>query len=284
MQKMMRNTLAIGGAVVVGVAVAGRDTGPGRALRRGVEVLSRQARYSAGRLTGLRYRMAGRTPDLAVSDDVLVDRIRSSIGGLEKRLDVPHIHVMVEDHVALLHGEVPGVADRVALEHAVLDTPGVLGIESYLHVGLLPGSTRPSEGRARAAEAPSAAMRELLDAARGEGESDAAALSAVRAVLATFAERIPVDERDQVLAHLPADVRRLAAVPRREGATVSRVRTVAELVSATTARNGMSEGRAGAIIESVLGHLRGLVPEEAIDVAAVLPEELRDLWTTAVPG
>jgi len=37
------------------------------------------------------------------------------------------------------------------------------------------------------------------------------------------------------------------------------------------------------IIESVLGAVRDLVPEEAADVAAVLPGELRDLWKTAIP-
>ena len=104
---------------------------------------------------GLGYRMAGRGPDPEVPDDVLVDRIRSTLGGLEKRLDLPHMHVMVEDHVALLHGEVSSAADRSTIEWTVLGVPGVHGIESYLHVGLLPGGTRPSEGRARAAELPS---------------------------------------------------------------------------------------------------------------------------------
>lgn len=284
MRKALGKTLMIGVGVGVAVAVLGRDTARGKALRRGVDVLGRRARYAVGRLEGLRYRLAGRMPDPAVSDDVLADRIRSSLGRLEKRLDVPRVHVMVEDHVALLHGEVPGVADGSTIEWAVLDTPGVRGIESYLHVGLLPGSTRPSEGRAQAEEAPSPAMRRLLDAARAAGAADDDARAAVRAVLATFAERIPKDGRDQLLAHLPADVRGLAAVPRRQGGAVTRLRTLSELVTTIASRNGMSPERAQSIIESVLAHLRELVPEEVEDVAAVLPEELRQLWTAAVPG
>ena len=284
MRKALGKTLMIGAGVGVAGAALGRDTAPGKALRRGVDVLGRRVRYAGGRLEGLVYWLAGRRPDPAVSDDVLADRIRSSLGGLEKRLDVPRVHVMVEDHVALLHGDVPSVADRSTIECAVLHSPGVRGIESYLHVGLLPGSTRPSEGRALAHEAPSAAMRQLLDAARDAGAAEDDARAAVRAVLATFAERIPLDERDQLLAHLPTDVRKFAAVPRRKGEAVTRLRTLSEFVTAIASRNGMSPERAQSITESVLAHLRQLVPEEVDDVAAVLPEELRQLWTAAVPG
>jgi uncharacterized protein (DUF2267 family) len=275
--------LLIGAGVGIAVAVAAKETAPGRALRRAVDDLGRRTRYSGGRLEGLAYRLAGRSPDPSVPDDVLTDRIRSDLGGLEKRLDVPHVHVMVEDHVALLHGEVPSGADRSSIEWAVRAVPGVRGIESHLHVGLLPGSTRPSEGRARAADTPSPAMRELIQAARDAGATEDTAPLAVRAVLATFAERIPHDEREQLLAHLPTDVRELTSAPRREGDAVTRERTVAELVAAATA-HGLSEAHAAALTESIVGHLRRLVPEEVTDVAAVLPEELRELWTSAVPG
>lgn len=211
MRRALGKTLMIGAGL--GAAVLGRDSLAKR-LRRGVETLERRTRYAVGRLEGLQYRFAGRGPDPAVPDDVLADRIRSTLGGVEKRLDAPHVHVMVEDHVALLHGDVPTGADKTSIEWTVLDTPGVRGIESYLH----------------------------------------------------------------------SDVRELASEPRREGDAVTRLRTVAELVAAVAARDGMSPERAQAITESVLAHLRRLVPEEVEDVAAVLPEELRQLWTTAVPG
>jgi hypothetical protein len=95
-------------------------------------------------------RIAGRQPEPRVGDDVLADRIRSSLGPLRKRLDVPHVHVTVERHVVLLHGEVGTEADATAIERAVRQVSGVRGIESYLHIGLLDSDTRPSEGRTSA--------------------------------------------------------------------------------------------------------------------------------------
>jgi uncharacterized protein (DUF2267 family) len=148
---------------------------------------------------------------------------------------------------------------------------------------MLPGSTRPSEGRARADEAPSAAMRQLVGAARDAGAAEDEARAAVRAVLGTFAERIPEDERNQFLVHLPADVRELAAAPRRQGEAVTGLRTLSDLVTAIV-RDGVSPDRAQSITESVVAQLRQLAPEEVDDVAAVLPVELRLLWTGVVPG
>lgn len=268
--------------VVTAAAVAGRETAPGRAVRRGVEELARRLRYTQGRLEGVRYRLAGRIPDPEVSDDVLADRIRSSLGRLEKRLDVPRIHVVAEDHIAILHGEVPEARDAATIERAVTDMSGVRGVESYLHIGLDTGGTRPSEGRALAKRVASPALRQLMDAAGNAGATEDRARGAVRAVLAVFADRIPADERNQLFAHVPEDVRELAAVPRRHGEHATSPRTVSELVAAIGSHDRVDPVNAEAITEAVLARLRELVPEEADDVAAVLPEELRDLWITAV--
>lgn len=284
MRTMVRRTLLVGVGAVTAVAIMGRKTVSGRALQRSADLLARRLRYAHGRLKGIRYRLAGRMPDPGVSDDVLADRIRSSLGSLEKRLDIPRVHVMVGEHVAILHGEIPATADAVAIEGAVTDLPGVRGVESYLHVGLGTEETRPSAGRAQAAGTPSVPLRELLDATERAGASRDDALGAVRAVLATFADRIPADERDQLLAHVPDDVRGLAAAPRRHGERVARVRTVPELVVAIGSSNDVDPLHAAAITETVLAHLRQLVPEEVADVAAVLPKDLRELWSTAVPG
>jgi hypothetical protein len=132
------------GAVVAGTS----DTAFGKATRGLAHRLGRHARYVAGAVPGVAYKLAGRHPDRDVSDDILADRVRSSIGGVEKRLDIPHIHVMVEDHVAILHGEVTEDSDIRTLEHAILRVSGVRGVESHLRVGLAPGDTRPSEGGA----------------------------------------------------------------------------------------------------------------------------------------
>ncbi|HET6965969.1 MAG TPA: BON domain-containing protein [Acidimicrobiales bacterium] len=131
-----------GGAVVFSCAPLNKVAG------RLISDAGRRLRYLSGRLEGLSYAMEGRHPDPNVVDNVLADRIRSQLGGLEKRRDLPHIHVMVEDHVALLHGEVPTKEDADAIEKAVAAVSGVKAVKSHLHVGLINGDTRPSAGRA----------------------------------------------------------------------------------------------------------------------------------------
>jgi len=274
-----RSVVLVGSALVVSMALRPGTRGR-RALHRATERLGVQARHLRGQWQGARYRLAGRHPDQHVSDLVLGDRVRSTIGPLQRRLDLPHIHVMVHDHVVLLHGEVAAVDEAETLEQAVRDVSGVRGVESYLHVGLLASDTRPSQGRA--VHPPSEARKRLEAAARrggaaGEGEP----VRAVRAVLGTFFDRIPTEERDQVLAHLPDDVRPLCEPPRRHGAR-ARMRTVGELV-ATVAEADLDLGdtRAGLVTDAVLGELAALVPEERSDVAAVLPRELAELWGRA---
>ncbi len=131
-----------------GVVVARRGTTLNRVVGRFISDTGRHLRYLSGRLEGLSYTLEGRHPDPNVIDKVLADRIRSQLGGLEKRRDLPHIHVMVEDHVALLHGEVATKEDADAIEKAVAAVSGVKAVQSHLHVGLISGDTRPSEGRA----------------------------------------------------------------------------------------------------------------------------------------
>lgn len=266
-----------GGMVMAGGAVVLR---PGsratKAVCHQISRASRQLRYASGQLQGVRYRLQGRRPAPDVIDNVLADRIRSQLGSLEKRLDLPRVHVMVEDHVALLHGEVATQADAERIERAVDAVSGVGGVESYLHIGLGPGDSRPSVGRQ--AHPPSAALRRLNDAAVEAGTAPDAAAVVVRAVLASFADRLPSVERQQVAAHLPADVRGLFSPPRR-ARRASRVRTVHELVSQVTAgTEQLSSVRAERVTTAVIRVLRDLVPDEAGDVSAVLPAELRVLW------
>jgi hypothetical protein len=133
-------------AIVGGAVIVMRPRGR-RLLRHLGHDLGRSSRYAEGRLEGLRYRVTGRQPDLTVDDDILADRIRSMLGPVEKRLDLPRVHVMVDHHVVLLHGDVGSRADAVAIEKAVMAVPGVMGVRSCMHIGLLPGDTRPSAGR-----------------------------------------------------------------------------------------------------------------------------------------
>jgi uncharacterized protein (DUF2267 family) len=260
------------------VAASAPASRVGRAARRLADRIGRDVRYAAASAPGVVYRLAGRRPDPDVSDDVLVDRIRSSLGPVEKRLDVPRVHVMVDDHVAILHGDVPGERDACAIEHAVMRISGVTGVESHLHAGLASGDTRPSQGAA-VPQPPSEALRALLDAARAAG-AGLHPRREVHAVLCGFADRIPEDERAQVFAHLPADVRALAGPVRRQGQRPPRLRTLPQLVAAVTAEGGIEPRQAEEITRAVIAALRGLVRDEAVDVAAVLPGELRELWET----
>lgn len=271
-----RTKWAAGVLAVLGSVVLVRRSGT--ANRHQFDVLARRLRYLGGRLNGVSYRLHRRRPNHDVSDLVLADRIRSSLGPLEKRLDLPHIHVMVEDHVALLHGDVGSEADAERIEAAVAAMTGVVGVESYLHVSLTAGDSRPSAGRS--VDQPSDARRRLLEAATSEGLDDRVAAAAVRAILATFAERLPNDERDHVAAHLPPDVRSMLVPPRR--VRQRRVRTVPELIVRIIAANPeIPHQKASDVIDAVIRELRALVPEEVADIAAVLPAELREWWERA---
>ncbi len=158
----------LGGVVVIGGAVLLRPGGrANKAVCHRTDAAGKQLRYLGGQLRGVGYRLRGRHPAPDVVDNVLADRIRSELGGLEKHLDLPHVHVMVHDHVAMLHGEVGGQADADRIERAVESVSGVAGVESYLHVGLGRGDSRPSAGRA--AQHPSDALHRLMKARGGKG-------------------------------------------------------------------------------------------------------------------
>lgn len=152
----VRTIARLGGllAVVGGVvAMASRESR--EAVGNAARSVGRRLRYLEGQGRGLEYRLRGGHPDEDVPDDVLADRVRSALGPLEKRLDVPHVHVHVEDHRVTLHGAVDTDASAAQLVRATAGISGVRDVDSKLHVGLGPGDTRPSEGRvARSSTAP----------------------------------------------------------------------------------------------------------------------------------
>lgn len=281
-----RRVVIVGIVAALGALAAGMGRRSGRSPRRVVreagDRIARRSRDLTGRWSGVSYRLKGRRPDPDVADLVLADRVRSTLGPLERRLDVPRVHVMVEDHVVLLHGELPSPADAEAIESAVARVSGVLGVESYLHIGLAPSDTRPSQGRE--ARHPSEARARLLAVVRATGVGEEHAPAALRSVLASFAERLPAEELGHLRAHLPDDVRVLFERPRRVGAPFRRVESVPELVAAVIAADGPDADVAPQVIGAVLAELKRLVPEEVADVAAVLPLELRTWWEEARPA
>ncbi|HUO48685.1 MAG TPA: DUF2267 domain-containing protein, partial [Acidimicrobiales bacterium] len=264
--------------VAAGVTLLLRSPAIRHRTRRGLERATRWARYESGRLEGLRYHLAGRHPDPDVYPTVLADRIRSALGPLEHRLDIPRVHVMVEGHTVLLHGEVDDERQAWAIEDAVRRVPGVERLQSHLAVGLTAGDSRPSQG---ASEHASTALVRVLDAARAGGATRGSERGAARAALSTFAAQLPAEERRHLLSHLPADLRALAALPRPvTTAGAHHLRHADDLVTATGI-DPTDPDRARAVVTAVLGALRELVPEEARGVAAVLPADLRALWEGA---
>jgi osmotically-inducible protein OsmY len=142
MRRWLPAGVAAAGAVGLMASPAGR-----RATRRAAMMLSRKTRYLRGRARGLAYHLRGRHPSAEVPDVVLAQRIRSTLGPVQKRLDIPHVHVVVCDHIASLHGVVDRSEDAHTIQQTVLHVPGVNEVISHLHVGLRPGDTRPSAGR-----------------------------------------------------------------------------------------------------------------------------------------
>ena len=271
--------LAAAGLAAVAVHRSQQGHERERSLLAHAAELASRGRARCGPLQGLAYRLSGRRPDPGVDHNILADRIRSTLGPLEARLDLPHIHVLVEDHVALLHGDVATDAEADQIEAAVAAVSGVEGVESYLHIGLLPSDTRPSEGRR--IRPPSAAMQRLLAVTESAGVKGIYRPRALCAVLSAFTEELPADHAGQLLAHVPTDVRQLAALPRRLGVPGTRARTTADLTSTVARLGGVPDAKALPLVLAVLNELQALVPEEVADVAGVLPADLRALWTSA---
>ncbi len=145
-----RRVLAVAATGALAFAVAVFETVVGRRYSRKVaHAVTRWARFQSGRLAGFRYRVAGRHPDPAVDGTVLADRVRSTLGPLEHRLDIPRVHVMADGHDVILHGDVGSEEQLRAVLDATGAIPGVEHVRSHLRVGFVPGDTRPSAGAGR---------------------------------------------------------------------------------------------------------------------------------------
>jgi uncharacterized protein (DUF2267 family) len=257
-------------ALLLAAGVRGRHL-----TRRTARRTLRKARYLTGRARGIRYRLVHGGPPEDVSDAILVQRIRSKLGPLERRLDVPHLHVSSQDRNVSLHGVVTTADDLQQLEDTARAVSGVRGLSSHVRVGFGPGDARPSQGRVAA----SSMMRNELRAAARDLDLDNRD-EAVGTVLSVFLHRLPSGERNHVLVHLPADVRALThpVAPRGAG----RIPDEAALRDAVTSSGAVPSEKADQLIRAVLAVLRRRVPEEIADIAAVLPTGLKPLW--AEPG
>ena len=209
----------------------------------------------------------------------MADRVRSTLGPVEKRLDVPRAHVTVTDHVATLHGEVGTIAEALSLTWAAGAVPGVEAVRCRLHVGLLPGQGRPSQARLRQ-RPPSKPLGDLLDAAARAGVGADRAPTAVRAVVEAFAACLPARDRGRLYEDLPADLRRLA-MPRHRCRWTDQP---ADLLCCVAEASGLGSDLVAAerLTLAVLGGLSGVLrPADAARIGHALPPALRPLWQLA---
>lgn len=130
--------VAVGG----GMLLLRPGTRANRVLRHGFRRMQSRSRYLAGTLQGVAYRHRGSAPDPDVPDAVLADRVRSSLGTLEKRLGIPRVHVTVDDHRVTLHGEVGAAEHADAVVAAVGSISGVDRVDSHLQVAAVNAHTR----------------------------------------------------------------------------------------------------------------------------------------------
>ncbi len=210
----------------------------------------------------------------------LADRVRTELGPLVKELDLPRIHVMAEGTVVLLHGDVGSVHQAEQIEDAVARLPGVSVVESHLHVGLLPGDSRPSDGHAHAPR--SEMLTALLGAAESIGISGEPAVSAVRGTLNAVMNQIPPDEREQLEGHFPKDVRAFINARRLIGENAKHWKTELGLDAAAALRGGITVDDAEVLVPAVIGVVRRFVPEEDADVEATLHRRISELWDVSV--
>jgi uncharacterized protein (DUF2267 family) len=213
-----------------------------------------------------------------VTDQDLADQVRTALGPIVKALDLPRIHVMAEGLYVLLHGEVGTESDAVAIEDVVLNLPGVIGVESHLHVGLIAGDTRPSEGK----PGPSEMMSALMHAADNLGiEGVTAKAAAVRAAMTVLFDEIPPGERQHVIGHLPVDVVAFVKPRRHIGEERLHWRRPITLAAAISLRGGIKLDTAMMLVPKIIKVIRTFVPEEDADVQATLSEHLREFWAAA---
>jgi BON domain len=209
----------------------------------------------------------------------LADRVKTMLGPIVNAMDLPRIHVMAEGTRVLLHGDVANETDASVLEEVVKSLPEVTSVESHLHVGLLPGDTRPSDA---ADDNQSEMMGALLGAAEAIGITGGPARSAVWGTLSAILEQIPPNERRHVISHFPDDVAVFAKPRQHFGDENLHWKTELALDVAASLRGGIDLPSAEVLVPLVIGVLRRFVPEEDRDVQATLHTALKDLWRVSV--
>ena len=123
---MRKRAWAAGASVA---AIGGWLATRSKSLTKNASPYLRRAIHQA---KGLTYRAMRRHPSTTVDDSVLADRVRSTIGPLEKQLHNSRINVMVENGIAILHGDIESPEAATQIEEAVRGVAGVRDIRSHL--------------------------------------------------------------------------------------------------------------------------------------------------------
>jgi hypothetical protein len=210
----------------------------------------------------------------------LADTVHSLLGPIIKSMDLPRIHIMAEGSRILLHGDVATEVDASLIEGIVKSFDGVESVESHLHIGLLPGDTRPStalQGSSNSS-ADSNMMKALNEAAAAIGLTDGPAESAIKGTLSAILEQVPPNERQHVLAHFPGDVALLMKPRFHFGDEDVHWKTELELDVSASLRGGFDLPSAEVLVPLMIGVIRRFVPEEDHDIIATLHTALKDLW------
>jgi uncharacterized protein (DUF2267 family) len=211
-----------------------------------------------------------------VADSELADHVRSALGVLVRSLDVPRVHVMAERGVVVLHGDVPDADVEAALVDAAAKVPGVEGVVSKLHRGLLEGDSRPSAARVE----PSLARRQLVDAAVRHGGGEITAERAVAAVLAALAAELGPTVTARVRSHVAEDVAVLLD-PSPTGRVPGADDDTGIFYERIAAAGAMPERHIPWVATGVLTALRALVPDDADAIEGALSPALAHLWAAS---
>ncbi len=119
-----------------------------RHRRRTVE---QKLRYVEGKAAGVKARLSGAGQTTPSADRVIVNEIKAALA----RLDYPTVDVNVDvvDGTATLRGQLKRPEEIREVRSVVAGVPGVVRVESYLH---LPGTPAPNKAEALDASAPAA--------------------------------------------------------------------------------------------------------------------------------
>jgi uncharacterized protein (DUF2267 family) len=275
-QKRALQVLGAGAALAVVAALIETARHP-RWLLRSRRLVHHNAVVARDRLAGMRARLH---PPAPAGDEVIAERVRARLGHVIGRLGPhrAHVEVAVEGGAATLRGWVATQRDAHRIARAARRVAGVQRVTSQLSA-----NPRTSENASTAQGVPedSPLWRRLHEALLVAGIEPNRTTRFLRVTLGELAIELPQHPLQHLESHFPADVRELIGTPARRKR--EKTRTPEQLVHRVAADADVPGPAARAGVLAVMATLQEAVPEEARDVAAVLPQDIRVMWESAPP-